>query len=96
MNAVDSYLIALSFVPDWFVTNNIIEKLENNIFSNDHVTFGDIGSDIITFFSNDDWKPKTINHVRLMASYNRYKEYKTCKKRIDEKLVPVAWYPIRT
>ena len=26
--AVDSCLLALKFVPDWFVTNNRIEKLE--------------------------------------------------------------------
>ena len=26
-----------------------------------------------------DFDPKTINHVRIMASYNRYKQYKAGK-----------------
>ena len=32
--AVDFYLIILKFVPDWFVTNKMLEKLRNSIFSN--------------------------------------------------------------
>ena len=51
--AVDSYLPALKFVPDWFVPSKIIEKLDHSVFSNDDIVFGDIDSDIVTFFSND-------------------------------------------
>ena len=47
--AVDSYPLSLKFVPDWFVTNKIIEKLDNAEFSNDDIVFGDI----VAFFSND-------------------------------------------
>ena len=31
----------------------MIEKLDNSIFSNDEIIFGDIESDIVTFFSNN-------------------------------------------
>ena len=31
---VDFYLITSKFVPDWFVTNKMLEKLVNSIFSN--------------------------------------------------------------
>ena len=90
--AIYSYLLALIFVPGWFVTSKLIEKLGNAVFSNDEIVFGDVDSDIVTFFSNniglnslnlnnnnldddnfDDCDPKTINHVKLMAKYNRYK-----------------------
>ena len=42
--AVDSYLLALKFVPDWFVTNKMIKKLDNAVLSNDDEMFGDIMS----------------------------------------------------
>ena len=92
-------VVGLKFVRDWFVANNMIEKLDNAVFSNDDIIFGDIDSNIVTFFSNniglnsknlhnvnldddnfDDCDPKTINQVRLMAWYNRYKQHKACKK----------------
>ena len=41
----------------------------------------------------DDCNPETINHVRFMAWYNSYKQRKTCKEKIDEELMPVAWHP---
>ena len=44
----------------------------------------------------DDCDLETINHVRLMAWYNRFKQHKACeKKKIDEELLPVAWYATR-
>ena len=52
-NAVDSYRLALRFVPDWLLTSKMIEKLDNAVFSNDDIVFGDINADIVTFFSND-------------------------------------------
>ena len=51
--AVDSYLLALKFVPDWFVTSKMIKKFDNALFSNDYLIFGDIGSDIVTSFRKD-------------------------------------------
>ena len=50
---VDSYLLALKFLTDWFVTSKMIKKLHNAVFSNDGVVFGDIDSDTVTFYSND-------------------------------------------
>ena len=71
----------------------MIEKVGNSVFSNDDIVFGDIDSDIVTFLNNDiglksikrnnidqDDDPKTINHVGLMACYNRYKQPKHIKK----------------
>ena len=38
---VDSRLLALRFVADWFATGRIIEKLDSAVFSNNYVPFGD-------------------------------------------------------
>ena len=35
--AVDSYLLTLKFVPHWFVTSKMIEKLDSVVFSNDDI-----------------------------------------------------------
>ena len=35
--AVDACLPALNFVPDWFVPNIMLEKLDNAVFSNDDI-----------------------------------------------------------
>ena len=45
----------MKFVPDWFVTSKIIEKLDTVVFYNDYIVFGLIvfGSDFVTFFTND-------------------------------------------
>ena len=32
----------------------------------------------------DDCDSKTINHIRLLASYNRFKQNKVCKKQISK------------
>ena len=50
---VDSCLLALKFVPDWFVMNKMIEKLDSAVFFNDYIIFGDLDSDFDTFFSED-------------------------------------------
>ena len=36
-NVVDHFLPALKFVPDWFVTSKMIEKLDDALFANDDV-----------------------------------------------------------
>ena len=57
---VDSYLLALKFVLDGIVTSEMIEKFDNAVFSNDDIVFGDIESDIVTFFRND----KGLNSIK--------------------------------
>ena len=42
----------------------------------------------------DYFDPKAINHVRLMAWHNKYKQQKALKK-IDGKLRPASWRPRR-
>ena len=37
--AFDDFLLALKFVPNWFVTSNMIEKLDFALFSNDDIVF---------------------------------------------------------
>ena len=46
-------LALLKFVLDWFITNKLIEELDSAVFSNDYIIFGDLGSDFVTFFSED-------------------------------------------
>ena len=50
---VDFYLLALKFVTDWFVASKMVEKLDSPVLSNNHIVFGDLDSDIVSFFSND-------------------------------------------
>ena len=50
---VDPFLPTSKFVPDWIVTNKMLEKLDNVVFSNDDIDVEVIESDIIAFFSND-------------------------------------------
>ena len=35
--AVNCCLLALKFVPDWFVMNKMMEKLDSAVFSNDYI-----------------------------------------------------------
>ena len=49
-NAVDSCLLALKFVPDWFVTSKMIEKRDSAVFYNDYIVSDDLDSDFVTFF----------------------------------------------
>ena len=48
--AVDEFLPALKFVPDWFVTNKILEKLNDVLFVNDDIIFINEDCDNVTFF----------------------------------------------
>ena len=40
--AVDAFLPILKFVPDWFVTNKLLEKLDNVVSANDDMLVDDI------------------------------------------------------
>ena len=51
--AVDSYLLAVKFNPDWFVLSTMIEKLDSAVFSDKYVVFGDLESHFVTIFSRD-------------------------------------------
>ena len=66
------------------------------LFLRDDVGFNIIDLSNINFnddnFDEDD--PETINHVRLMAWFDRYKQHNTCKK-MRKELLPVAWHPTR-
>ena len=60
---------------------NTIDLNDNNL--------GDDGNN----FDEDD--PETINHVRLVAQRNRFKQRKACKKVIRKELMPVSWRPTK-
>ena len=49
VNFVDSYLLALKFVPDWFLTGNMDEKRDTAVFYIDYIVFGKLDSDFVTF-----------------------------------------------
>ena len=46
--AVDDFLGALKFIPDWFVTRKMLEKFHDAFFTNDDILFfdGDFSSHI--------------------------------------------------
>ena len=39
---VDVCISALKFIPDWFVTNKMLQKVDDAVFSNDDIDFDDI------------------------------------------------------
>ena len=43
--AVDAFLPALKFVPDCFVTNKMLEKLDVAVFCNDDIVFVNVDYD---------------------------------------------------
>ena len=51
--AVDDFLPALKFVPDWFVTNKMLEKLDDTLFANDDIIFINEGSNNVKFFGGE-------------------------------------------
>ena len=69
--AVNSYLLTLQFVSNWFLTNRMIEQIDNALFCNDNIIFGDIGTDIATFFSNN-ISLNIINHNNVNLDNNNF------------------------
>ena len=70
---VDSSLLALKFVPDWFATGRIIEKLDSAVFPNNYVPFGDLDSDFIAFFSKDaDLNSINFDNINLYDDHFDY------------------------
>ena len=43
----------LRFVPSWFLTNNMITNLDITVFFDDYIVFGALGSDFVTYLSED-------------------------------------------
>ena len=50
--AVDDCLAALKFIPDWFVTSNILEKLEISLQAIDDILFYNEDFDRCTFIAS--------------------------------------------
>ena len=51
--AVDDFLPALKFVPEWFVTSKMIKNLDNALFANDHIIFINEASGDVTFYHDE-------------------------------------------
>ena len=47
-----AHLPTVKSVPDWFVTNKMLEKLNNVVFPDDDLDLDDVDSDTVTFFSD--------------------------------------------
>ena len=48
--AVNVFLPTLRFVPDWFVSYKMLEKLDDALFTNDNIIFINGGSNNVPFF----------------------------------------------
>ena len=60
----------------------MIEKLDNAIFSDYHMVFGDLDFVFVTFFISDsDLNSMSFFNVRLIGWYNTFKQSKALKKR---------------
>ena len=51
--AVDDFLPALKFVPDWFFTSKMIKKFHNVLFTDDDILLFYEDSDIVSFSSDE-------------------------------------------
>ena len=51
--AVDNCLTALKFIPDWFVTSEMLEKFHNALLANADILFFDEDFSKVTFFTNE-------------------------------------------
>ena len=62
---INRFLAVLKFVPDWFVTSQMIKKVHNCLFTNEdsgNVTIfgGELGILDLAFYEDD---PETVIHV---------------------------------
>ena len=51
--AVDSFLLTLKFIPDWFFTSRIIKKLYNSLWTDDSTLLFDKDFGNVTFWSGE-------------------------------------------
>ena len=82
--------VALKVVPDWFVTNKMVDILNKVVFSNNDIHFNYIDPDIITLFCDDigintininiinldgnDDNIETMINVKLVTWCSKYKQ----------------------
>ena len=50
---VDDYLVALKFVPHWFVTSKMLRKFHDSLLANDDIVFLDKDFNKFTYFANE-------------------------------------------
>ena len=57
---------SIEFVPDWLVTNKMLEIIDNFVFLNDDIDLDCIDSDVVTFLSDDmDINAMDLNNINL-------------------------------
>ena len=64
--AVNACLPLLKFVPDCFVTNKILQDLDNAVFFNHNIVFVNANSDV-TFFRDDMGLVKVNESVYIVS-----------------------------
>ena len=50
--AVDDYLAAFKFIPDWFVISKMLEKLGNDLLADDDILFYNKDFEKVIFIAN--------------------------------------------
>ena len=71
-NGANAFLIALKFVADWSVTNELLEKLDNSVFSNVDMFFHDLDSNFSTIFSSDmGFSTADLNNINLDDNFDK-------------------------
>ena len=86
---IDDCLVALKFIPDWFVTNKMLEKSQYNLLADVDILIFDEDFSTVTFFANE-WvfvvymsiKLTLIYDfgVRLLAWHNKVEKHNTPEK----------------
>ena len=79
VKAVDDFRPISKFVPDWFVTNEIIKKLYIALFPDDYILFFEEDSGNVTFSSNEICILSVDFNINLLAWHNRLKQCKVFK-----------------
>ena len=69
--AVDDSPAALKFIPDWFVTSKMLEKLDNVLQANDDILFYNEDFDKVTFIANQiHTLAADLDRINLDNDYN--------------------------
>ena len=66
-------MIVSKFVPDWFVTNKLLEKIDDLVLSNNDIDLEVINSDIATVLS-DTRRPFIIDLTHINLDDNNFDE----------------------
>ena len=76
-SGANAFLIALKFVAEWSVTNELLEKLDNSVFSNVDIRsfyqfFHDLDSNFSTIFSSDmGFSTTDLNNINLDDNFDK-------------------------